>query len=965
MRLPGFLYRLLIVLSVPTVGIGQARAQKDFLTEGDSMALHADYPYYESDRPYWDFAVQMPRKGVRQLSAAIYRYHGGDSIVLVRLLTAPIEIASGTSLIKIPLYGNAHQAYFDPSFKKALEQGGTWPKGDYKTFINLGTTDNSSSSSFVFYQYADSALAPSSSLYRAITAQLAPSRGNGPWGQAAQKMAGPAVMESRVRDLDRKLRKKNVRLERSRTGDIEKIDLYHGPWYLGRYELVHNERGQALLASQNENRGGTGMTQKSLGGFTSLLSQIKELRKQKKENNEIRGELSIGAQFGSGQEPNSGYDDNYYELRGDIEFPIMDIPVALSGYYTSQDKNREAKASYVHFKYDAQKAKEQLMRLIEGFNKQYQESASQAAGYQMVYSQFLAQLQREKQRTLDSMGQFLGQGSTALAQMGPDRLGSLLEQKGKEALQGAADSLSPEQAREWEQKTSDGYQQAQAQYRKAMELQEKIDRYQRMLDQYRRSLQVDSLLAYDKLKDVRDLEGMSYKDLSKKASALLPEGKSKELISGLTNFDAGMFPNYIGNYTQSGQMLKGIDIGYDIGFSEIGGSYGTNEYIGRDGHVEAYKVYSGRMRLKPIAKQNLGFVYYGYAPSGRLLSDPFFKSEGISLPSFRNPAHILSFSYAGELGRYLDMEGEWASSFKQGQSSEARAALGLYDRSAYNLSLNGRLPWTPLTLGIGYEHAGQAFENNTLPVLLSGTQRLFAKGKGTFFRSFLSLGLEYNVMVQENFGSRAQNAKWGFELATHSKRYPTIQLAYKPYATFRSVNDTLAIEQKPMVGEVWTAKAQYQIKRKGHAFRFHLLLNQNKNTNDTFQYGNRMLQIGLIVNKGSTLYALNLGKSQLETNGWSSPFPGLNDQTFVNANVAGQMAQGLMAGLGGDLAYTTIGIAKAGATINASYRFANKPFMIRANARSSHYRMDDGAPWRKIISGGLELTWRFTYKMAQ
>jgi hypothetical protein len=513
-----------------------------------------------------------------------------------------------------------------------------------------------------------------------------------------------AMEKSRFR-MDRYFKKKGLTATRYNRDGKEIIDLYADGWFMGRYELDEKEPLSKQLKEQQdglENNLGS-LTKNNLGDYQSLLSQFRELKKDSRENKELTGEIALSANFASDQEEYSEQDNNYYEARGSLEFPLLDIPVSISGYYTTQDKNRKAKSSYVHFKYDAEKAKEQLMKLIGSYNKRYEQTIAQGGSYDMIYGQFVAQLKTEKDKAIAELKQQAGLPKMDFSTLNEEQLKTAIQNKAneeKDKLQqslidsaqnsGLGKGVADKQQKviQAKEKAEATYAKAMAQYERIQQLEKKIRKYEALLNQYKNTSYYDSLLAYSKSKELQNMDQASYKDLAKKASGLLPESKTKSIITGLTNFDAGMFPKYVSDYTQSGQILKGVDAGYDIGFAEIGGSYGKTEYIDRDGNVEGYKAYSGRIQFKPIFDQKFGLVYYGYSPGKKLLSDDgFFKDVSVSMPSFRNPVHIISAIYSGKISKFVIASGEYAMSNKQGQSEAAKEQSSFYDKSAYNVKL--------------------------------------------------------------------------------------------------------------------------------------------------------------------------------------------------------------------------------------------------------------------------------------
>lgn len=973
-----------VLLCSSVVGV---YAQMVNLFDSVITSAHTDFLFYQDRKFTQDIYFDAIKETEATLSLQCYRYKGPQDSVLVYRHTSVQKIRKGVGKITLSFQEAQGDYYLLPSFASVIKKTDLLPPGSYKIYLRSSAGDKIYERQFLHEQ--DSALSANAALRREINDMIDPVAAGHFFPSNRSVVPGldkvSKVMERSQLRLQRYFKKKGLQPQQYKKDGKEIIDVYADGWFMGRYMLNSDASFKDELKKQQsglqDNVGS--LTSNYLGDYPSLLSQFREMKKNSKENKELTGEISLSANFSNDQEEFSRQDNNYYEARGMLEFPLFDIPVSIAGYYTTQDKHREAKASYIHFRYDAEKAKEQLLKLVGSYNKRYEQTIAQGANYDMIYGQAVQQLQAQKDQAIAGLKRQVDLSGLDLSALSEEQLKAaamrkIENEKGKlkdKVLDStrnlaqhseAAGMLNgkAEQLQRNKKKAEEVYAKALEQYRKILALEQNIKKYQALLEQYRNTARYDSLLAYSKLKDLKNMDGASYKDLAKRASGILPESKAKGLLTGLTNFDAGMFPKYVSDYTMSGQMLKGIDIGYDIGFATIGGSYGKTEYISRDGNVEGYKAYNGRVQLKPILQQKIGFVYYGYSPGKKLLSDDnFFKDASISLPSFRNPVHILSATYEGALSQYLNLTGEYATSNKPGQSDEAEMQVSFKDRSAYNLKLEGSIPATNINIAAGYEHAGRSFENNTLPVIMSGTERFRVSGKGDFFRSFLTLGVEYNYILQNSFYSKGNNSRWGFDIATHSKRYPSVALSYKPFSSFRSFNDTLNIEQKPILGEVWIGKLNYQIKKQLRALRFTLLYNRNTSTMDTIKYGSSLIQFSTIFSYKTTMLSLNLGSSKINTDYIEVAYPAFNNTKFLNLSAGGMLLQTVMLSGGTDLATTDMGISRYGFFVGSGYTFKKMPVMIRANFRYSNYKLGETQAWKEIYMAGIELAWRFKLKL--
>lgn len=932
--------------------------------------INCDWLYLEGGNLYQDIYFISSVDTQANINVRLYKKtNSTDSLIIFSIKGSGIKISKGINKLKLSANDRKVKSHFNPDWLNAFKSIDRAPVGKYQCIVDFETIHQYDKSSANVLLTSDTLIQGITKVDNQLSKVL---------GSNGIKVSN--ALENKSAYLTHYFKKKNITCQQQKLGDKRILDLYYGEWFLGRKELDGEITTNELAQTQKTLRSGLQSGSSfALEEYKSLQSQFKELQKADKEEAELLANISLSGNFSNGQEPNSNLPNNYYEGSADVSIPIFNIPVLVSGFYTTQDKERKAKASYVHFSYDSEKAKEQLMKLITGFNNKYNQALSSGSSYNLIYGKFVEGLNKEKAGAIASLAQECGVDKNDVAGLSKEQLEQMITSKIaaeanglKDSLQKVADSSSEaNQLNEAENKlleakakSEEKYRKIMVQYNKIAELEAKIDHYRTLLDQYEKSNFYDSAMVYSKMNGLQDYENMSYKDMAKRASALLPEGKTKTMITGLVNFDAGMFPKYVSDYTMSGQMLKGLDASYDIGFGTIGGSYGKMEYIDREGNVEAYKAYSGRIQFKPVYKQEFGFVYYGYSPGKSLIEGSgFFKDASLSMPSFRNPVSIVSTTYKGAITDYVLLSGEYAYSNKPSQSEDAKAQIDFMSQSAYNVKAELLIPETNITLETVYEHAGSNFENNTLPVLLAGTDRLSVKGQGDFFKGFLTLGAEYNLLTQKSFSTEGSNTKWGFDIATHSKRYPSVALSYKPFSTFRSLNDTLNIAQKPIAGEVWTGKANYQIKKLDKAVRFTLIYNQNKSTNDTIKYSSSTWQFNTILSKKSTMLSLGVGHSNINTNQFETAYPLYNESYFMNTFLSGTIKEKIFLSGGIDMTKAGGGIAKYGCFISSGYSFDKLPFAIRTNFRYNNYKMEEVAGREQLVSGSITLLWKIKEKL--
>ncbi len=956
----------------PAYGIDSLKLLVDLPAQGGQQQLVQDFYYtLEEDK---------------KVTVHISWWHlnrGGDSTAFISARSNELKLPAAKHTFRLQYNKDCSQYTIDPLFAAAIRRTeGLLPVGRYHSTVTILSGEDTLSDQ-QFIKQVDTAIAAGSAFQASVFNLLQESATgkrllNEPSLSAlnqSYKDKAANLLRRSGRKLDKYLGSRNLSYEKSSSGNMEVIRCYSDTLLMGSIELAadqsfsigHEQQKQKLRAFSSD------LTNTGLETMESLNSQFRKIGELQKEEREMTGNLFLGANISNGQEPNALQDNNYYEAGGDINLPVMGIPVQLSGFYTSQDRGRQAKASYFRISYDAAKAKQQLSGLINAFSGQYDQVKSKGTSYSMVYQQYLQSLQTEQGSLLQQMkGQVSGLGSTDIASISEDKLKQLLADQLKKIevqareradssgdIAGAkayADSLKTEATAK--------YEKAMQQYEKAKAYQEKIDHYRKLLDQYSKMVHYDSLMAYSKVKDLKDIESMSAKDMARKAGAILPEGKAKSFLTGLTNLDVGMLTNYVSDYTQSGQMMKGIDLGYDIGVAQIGASYGNTEYIGRSGDIEKYKVLGLRSMFKPIAKQNLGLIYYNYAPASKLFKDTaFFRPEFFSVSDLSKPTHILSLTYNGELGKSIRTVGEYAFSNQQQREAEQEPGQGIGQRSAYNFGIEAAVPKTNVNLNAAYEYVGKAFENNTMPVLMAGTQRAKIGADGIFFNSFLKLAVDYSYLLQSNFTNTGRNNKWGFTVATQSKRYPSVSLSYKPFATFRTFDDTLQIQQKPVVGEVWTAKVNYQIKRKTYSLRFTLVGNKNNSILDTLKYGSTMVQFNAMYTRATTNLSGNIAYSGINTGIQDAVLPAFNNSINIGLG-GGRNLKTISLNGTVDMGFNESGICKYGLGLNGMYRLQRVPVSIRANCRLMQFKLNPADPWTNLVFAGLSLNWQLKMKLS-
>ena len=334
------------------------------------------------------------------------------------------------------------------------------------------------------------------------------------------------------------------------------------------------------------------------------------------------------------------------------------------------------------------------------------------------------------------------------------------------------------------------------------------------------------------------------------------------------------------------------------------------------------------------------------------IDENFIGKQSIRYPGFKNPTHIVSFVYDGKITKRLSVQSEWASSFKKDQlTSLDMAHAGMTNTIDYSI------PKTTMNISGTWEHLGRSFENNTLPYIRSGTERYTLSTSVDLFKSFLSLKVDYNYLEQENFASRSYNRKWGFDVRTHSKRYPSVSLSYKPFSTFRSLSDTLQIAQRPIQGEVWTAHSSYQIKRNKKVHRFTLMYNKNSSNADTVSYSSAIAQMGYTYSNKDL--SLNVSLSRMEIPVDFSDGSGMVSSYMTTIAFTKAIGKYVTIMLSPDIAFCGWGLQRKSAAGGLTFKIPDKPLTLRTMLRYSDYRLTETSPHQEIFAGQFGLNWAF------
>lgn len=896
-----------------------------------------------------------------------------DSIHLYDLTFEEQRLRKGAGYIDLP-YSKAvstHKMHHD--FFEVIERFKMVPAGHYKTTIEIRSskTKNMVLVSRAIEQFVDSNLSASSGLKEKMDAAIALPKTVTKQAQKniTKKKKDDNLNTAQIKVAEQKMQRKlkSVKGLEMRSIAINGktfTEAFYKNFFLGRYEMASikelNERVEKEKQKLTSNS--AALITNELEGFKSVSEQMKELQAQANKESKLKGTIDVSTYRATAQDPQSAIEQNYTEFLGGVDVEIMGMPVSIEGFYTTQDANRKAKASYFRFHYDVETAKSKLQQTINGYKTKLGETVSKGQGLESVYGNFAKGLESQKTGLLNKLAKEYdldpktiidnnGDVNKIATQLSNDfsDTSKMLEMANRKI---ANNSSKIQTVKATKEKLLKNKKDIEEKYQKIVALQAQALKYYNLLEQYKNKNYLDSAINYKKIAGLDDKDP-SYKDMTKAAAGILPEGKTKQFITGLTNFDAGIINKYESDYTMAGQTMKGLSMGYDFGLFTTGVSVGSTEYISREGNVDHYSSMLLRVDNKNSKNHKIGFLYNINTPSKAMSTDDnFIGNQGLRYPSFNTPTQIISVVYTGKITKYLSAHSELANSFKAGQNTKFDMA-----HAALNNDIEFNIPKTTIALKGAWEHLGNSFENNALPYIRSGTDRYTLGTSLDLFQSFLSLKVDYNYLVQQSFASTGYNTKWGFDIRTHSKRYPTINLSYKPFSTFRSFADTLQIAQRPIQGEVWMARSSYQIKRHKNVHRFTFMYNKNSSTADTISYNSNTAQLGYIYT--CPAISLNASLSRVELPNNFTDGTGIISSYITTIGVTKAIGKSWNVSLSPDLSVCTWGLQRYAGTAGVVYRMSNKPLTFRLMMRYSNYKLKQADVPLELYAGQMGMNWQF------
>lgn len=976
--------KLFIIISVLTAFSFNAKAGSD------TLLLHTELPYLNDDNKVIEevyYKSDTAFNGTLQLFC--YKYNSDkDSILVLRKANYKTRFKPGVNTIKLNLSQNDNNTFCFPKFFEVLKRVNIVAPGKYKVYLNL--TGINKPLNKIFYYSADSALPPNSAVRNKINKTLLPKQKSFLGFVMSSSVASHGVSAGNAilnagNKLGRAFKSAGLTPVSYQRNGKSYIDLYYQDWFAGRYEMKRDQSLSKQIDEQKSQFNGSigSFTSNDLDNYPSMFSQFRTLTKDKKDDQSVIGEISLESNVSNGQEEYSGMDDNYYQLSGHLEMPIMGMPMDLDGLYTSQDNHRLIKSSFIRVHYDADKAKGEMQQMISAYDSKYAETKAKGAGMAQIYQASITNLESQKSSLQAEINNELSSSTGGVNNLNAGNLKQLAANDLKNAEQDTAllrqrlmstadTTAAAKDISEKDKEINDQVAEKKAKLiekeKKLEALEAKIEKYQALLAQYNNTNYFDSTLGYNKLKGINGQSETTYKQMAQSAENILPAGKAKSFLTGITSFDAGMFSQYESNYTMSGQMLKGLSLGYDLGLFTTTVTAGKTQYIGRDGNVDNYNCYAVKAALKPIKKQKISILYYEYSPTRNLLTqDNFFKNMDISAPDFFQPVNIVSLDYDGIISKYVTINSEVATSIYKTDKTVPDSIYSS-DKMAYHFSVDANIPKTMISLQGSYDKTGKGFLNSTLPVTMSGTECYSIQAKDDILKSLLTLGIEYDYLMQDNFGEAGGNSRWGFDARTNWRKYPNLSVSYKPFTTFRSYTDTLNVPQRPLVGSVATGQSSYQIRKKGRSLRFSFMYNKSTSELDTVKYGTTIAQLSCIYS--DKVWNVSVSGGEMKVSGTDSATIAAantmpSNTVFGDFSVNYLITKTFSVSGGQDVGFAPFGFCKYGAQAGVRYRLQKLPITTTVDLRCTTYELAEGEAWSHLYSGNIDVTWDIHAKLSR
>lgn len=696
--------------------------------------------------------------------------------------------------------------------------------------------------------------------------------------------------------------------------NYKEVLLYDNEKFFGKLKFALNDHNQFAIIKND--------IEQNINAFNfrkSILSLFTEMEEEQ-QNDTISGYLHILGNSSNQQELNADFQNTFYELEGNVNMELLGIPVNVQGYYTSQDKNRILKSSYFSLHYDKEKMAEKVQKVLQNYNEAGAKVKATDGIYKQYYHKLLQELYKEKDALIRNVKQSINDTvrqlydhtrhpyDSAAQALG----GSLSEQQ--QSMQHYQDSI--QNTMQVVERKTEQLQHYQDSIQNTLQLVErKIEQLQQLIDK------AEKLQAFDSVKMATT---QKYKDMDRNdpsaayavIDVLYPDNHVTKTLKKLNSLNIGMIQDNISKHTNSGQLMSGLNIGYDFGLFDASLSAGKINNIDFNNHKKRYWVGALKLVSKEFLRQNIGLLYYTYQPNKD--STYVYNKETANKPSNQ----IIGGSYKLNLDNFV-IDAEFSSLYYKNSQQQ------LLDHSAYFIQSGGKIWQDKIVLQAKYESIGKDFINETNVFNIKNIATLTTNAQFSLMRDFIKGNISYTLLQQQQHNQTGQNKKWGFELRTESKRFPKVLVAYKPFTTFKTISDSFALQPVNLFGNIKMLRLDYQYRYKKHMLKLVLNGQVQQNILDTIQYLNKNWNVSMHYQNSSHATYINIGRMALKSN---MDFQNilLNNNTYYIIGYQTNIASTIATNISLNMAFDENVISKYGMSVfvNKSFKWTKAQLLI-------------------------------------
>lgn len=706
------------------------------------------------------------------------------------------------------------------------------------------------------------------------------------------------------------------------------IHVYFEGHLAGIIRLEGNERKPEIAVPA--------LVRPSLGGkFEGILAVSRKKNSNTSEQKEVKGNINIQHNFSNQQEVYADFRNAYYDVAGTVNVPVMGLPVTVDGYYTRQDKYRTLKSSYINVSFD----KDAYLRQLEEANKTLRSAYTETAVDNMMlgdyYKNQVQQLKAEKATYIEKVK------LAAKDTMAGTYRENVRSNPPDTSIQGYTGA----------------YETAEQRYREAEQrleaLEKKIEKAELLARQLEKKRYIDSVEVLSRFRK-EDIGNMDSKDYMSVLEHTFPNNKMLSRLKRLNGFNIGGFSNQVSRYTNPGQLTRGGSFSYDLNYVDVAVSLGRMDRVNFGGEKEKFNVGSVQVMSGKLKHQQIGVIFYHAANNNAGTQSGTGGAE--SAPA--QPAdNIYTMVYKLAIP-VLDLQSEYAYSDQKRYTTPTP----MLHQASFNINAGVQLMKDKIRLAGCYEYTGKHFSNRSLYYNIKGLAMYNLKLTSFWFRNTVKADVEYHVLNNVREQQTGTNKKYGFELQTLSRRYPRMKIAYKPFTTFSTVQDTVANFSYTLLGNVLLAQADYQYKRKQTVMSTGLHYNRSYSELDTVQYAGSIWSFHYNITHKGAFVSLNVGRSDIRSNIINPMQLLMNNNTFGMLQGNYQVLPQLTVGGGWNGGWNGGRLTKYGGRVSVSTTHRRSGCTLYVNAAINRYNIEN--KWERLyhITSGIIIPFQFTLK---